>query len=75
VLRWDRLDSDETCDVDSHYGRNQGRGRRKKRTKFEMRDECRAPKHTFSPLGTKKGMADREVGGKWVKAKSDGVGK
>jgi hypothetical protein len=53
-------------------GGDKGRGSRKKRTKFEMRDESRVPKHTFCPLGTKKGMANREVGGKWLKAKSDG---
>jgi hypothetical protein len=50
LLRWGRLDSD----VDSHYhgkgGGGKGRGRRKERTKFEMRDECRAPKHSHIPL-------------------------
>lgn len=35
-------------------GGNKGRGRRKKRTKFEMRDECRAPKRTSVPLEQKK---------------------
>ncbi len=56
-------------------GGDQGRDRRKKRrTKFEMRDECRAPKHLSHPLGSRKDMADREDGAKWLKATGHGSG-